>query len=74
MKPFRIYEVVAGGLERVRKGKINHDYIDLESAESALHYLLITKWKYYSYLNRQFAIQDYSKHPVTIVKLETGYV
>lgn len=69
MKPFRIYQVVAGGLEKIRS-RIRHDYDTLEEAEKHLNYLLSTKWKYGDYTDTQWVIQEYySTYHAIIVKI-----
>lgn len=68
MKPFRIYLVVAGGLEKVRN-RIRFDYDTLEEAEAELNRLRTTKWKYWK-PSGQYCIQHYQdNYRAKIVKL-----
>lgn len=69
MKPFRIYEVVDGGLQKWYNYYIKYDYDSLEEAEVCLNNYISMNRQLVEF-NKQFVIQEYtSKHTAKIVKV-----
>ena len=71
MKPFRIYEVVAGGLTKWYKPHIKHDYKTLEECHRNIcNYITINKQAGIRFNNKQWVIQEYTgKNNAKIVKV-----
>jgi hypothetical protein len=66
MKPFRIYEVVAGGLEKTRSYNYKHDVDTLQEAEYNIECLQ----KITHNMEKQFVIMEYTnKYVAKIVKI-----